>query len=85
MGGKLANPTETNMVWLDLQDVRPGFVEIAKEHGLRVLDRGRLVVHYQISDEAVSRLEQVMKVLLDRKGQNGHANKKLKVGERAYG
>jgi threonine aldolase len=85
MGGKLANPTETNMVWLDLQNVGPGFVEIAKEHGLRVLDRGRLVVHYQISDEAVSRLEEVMKVLLGRKGQNGHASKKLKVGERAYG
>lgn len=89
MGGKLDNPTETNMVWLDLKDVGcsgPDFVELAKENGLRVLSsKGRLVVHYQISDEAVDRLEQVMKVLISRKGQNGHASKKLKVGERAYG
>lgn len=88
LGGKLENPTETNMVWLDLADVGSSgteFVEIAKEHGLRVLaSRGRLVVHYQISDEAVDRLEKVMKVLISRKGQNGQVNK-LKVGERTYG
>lgn len=87
LGGKLENPTETNMVWLDLEDVacrEPQLVELAKEHGLRLLG-GRLVVHYQISDEAVYRLEEVMKLLISRKGQNGHASKKFKVGERAYG
>ncbi|TVY86615.1 Aldolase [Lachnellula willkommii] len=87
LGGKLENPTETNMVWLDLADVGSSgteFVEIAEEHGLRVTSRGRLVVHYQIGDEAVDRLEKVMKVLISRKGQNGQVNK-LKVGERTYG
>jgi len=89
LGGKLENPTETNMVWLNLEEAGssgPEFVEVAKEHGLRVLSsRGRLVVHYQISDEAVGRLEKVMKLLISQKGKNGHASKKLKIGERAYG
>ncbi|TVY29750.1 Aldolase [Lachnellula hyalina] len=88
LGGKLENPTETNMVWLNLEDAGssgPEFLEVAKEHGLKILPgRGRLVVHYQISDEAVDRLEKVMKVLISRKGQNGQANK-IRVGERAYG
>ncbi|KAH6670590.1 pyridoxal phosphate-dependent transferase [Halenospora varia] len=89
MGGKLSQPTETNMVWLDLDDAGcPGdeFVELGKKQGLRVLSsRGRLVVHYQISQEAVDRLAIVMKELMSRKGQNGHVHKKQKVGERAYG
>ncbi|KAH8674622.1 pyridoxal phosphate-dependent transferase [Tricladium varicosporioides] len=89
MGGKLSQPTETNMVWLDLDDVGcPGdeFVELGEKQGLRVLSsRGRLVIHYQISQEAVDRLAIVMEELISRRGQNGHAHKKQKVGERAYG
>jgi threonine aldolase len=74
-GGKLTNPTETNMVWLDLEAAgcRPDeFVELAKEEGLKVLG-GRLVVHYQISDDAITRLEKLMDRLLQhRPVQNGH-------------
>jgi threonine aldolase len=65
-GGKLTNPTETNMVWLDLEAAgcrSDEFVELAKEEGLKVLD-GRLVVHYQISDDAITRLEKLMDRLL---------------------
>jgi threonine aldolase len=73
-GGKLANPTETNMVWLDLEAAgyRPDeFVELAKEEGLKMLG-GRLVVHYQISDDAITRLEKLMDRLLQhRPAQNG--------------
>lgn len=64
-GGKVSRPVETNMVWLDLEAVGVStreFVEISKEHGLKMLG-GRLVVHYQICDEAVSRLERVMDVI----------------------
>jgi threonine aldolase len=89
MGGKLDQPTETNMVWFNLEDLHltdDEFAAIGKKHGLRFL-AGRLVVHYQISDEAVERLEGVMKEAIGRKHANGNgtANKKRKVGEKAYG
>lgn len=86
MGGKLDKPTETNMVWFDLEDVGctgPQFAQLGKEHGLRLL-RGRLVVHYQISEEAVSRLERVMSEVMRRKAEGGKVEEK-KVGEKAYG
>lgn len=89
MGGKLDQPTETNMVWFNLEDLNlteDEFAVIGKKHGLRFLG-GRLVVHYQISDEAVERLEGLMKEVIGRKhaNENGSANKKRKVGEKAYG
>ena len=62
------------MVWLDLEAAgcRPDeFVELAKEEGLKMLG-GRLVVHYQISDDAITRLEKLMDRLLQhRPVQNG--------------
>jgi threonine aldolase len=89
MGGKLDQPTETNMIWFNLEDLRltgDEFAAIGKKHGLRFL-AGRLVVHYQISDEAVKKLEGVMKEAIARKHANGNntAHKKRKVGDKAYG
>lgn len=87
LGGKLQHPTETNMVWLDLEDagVPSGkFAELGKAKGLRFLE-GRLVVHYQVSDEAVSRLEELMKEILQNKEANGTNAKKRKVGDKVYG
>lgn len=88
MGGKLDQPTETNMVWFNLEDLHltgDEFAATGKKHGLRFLG-GRLVVHYQISDEAVERLEGLMKEVISMKHANGSgsANKKRKVGEKAY-
>lgn len=48
-GGKLQQPVETNMVWLDLEAAgctAERFVERAVELGLKVIG-GRLVVHYR--------------------------------------
>ena len=87
MGGKLDKPTETNMVWFNLEDLGvtdAEFVEIGKKKGLRFLG-GRLVVHYQISDEAVDRLEEVMKDVLQREKKDDHLSNHLKVGEKTYG
>jgi threonine aldolase len=89
MGGNLDQPTETNMVWFNLEDLHltgDEFAAIGKKHGLRFL-AGRLVVHYQISDEAVERLESLMKEVIGLKHANGNgsANEKRKVGEKAYG
>lgn len=85
LGGKLENPTETNMVWFDLDGVGMSadqFVELGKTHGLKFLG-SRLVVHYQIGDEAVNRLEKVIKTVMERKGTSSPVKKR--VGEKAYG
>lgn len=58
LGGTFVHPVETNMAWLDLEaagitDAK--FIEAGKKHNLR-LGGGRLVVHYQIGEEAIERL-----------------------------
>lgn len=71
LGGRLANPTETNMVWLDLESAgvdKNEWIELGKRRDLRVMG-GRLVVHYQIGKEAIERLEGLMKEVL--KKENG--------------
>jgi threonine aldolase len=72
LGGKLQYPVETNMVWLDVESAGltvEDFVTLAKERGVRV-NGGRMVVHYQISDEAVQRLELLMRdILVEKKGR----------------
>lgn len=81
-GGKLAHPVETNMVWLDIADCGASadeMAEMAAEEGIKGRG-GRLVIHYQISEDAVRRLERVMERLLAKKkeglgkgsGSNGH-------------
>lgn len=71
-GGKLTQATETNMVWLDLEAAglsREMFVEEGVKEGVRFLG-GRVVVHYQVCEEAVRRLGRVMdKVLGKRAGE----------------
>lgn len=73
LGGKLAEPTETNMVWLDLDEAgvaQKDWMERALQRGIRVMG-GRLVVHYQISEEAEEKLRFVMEDLL--KGRQASA------------
>lgn len=65
-GGSLLKPTETNMVWLDLEKCgcsKEDFIALGNHHGL-LFRGGRLVVHYQICDDAVTRLEQLMFAIL---------------------
>ena len=62
-GGALKWPVETNMVWLDLGKVGVSDEQlhnIANRHGLKLDARGRLVIHYQICNDAIARLHQVM-------------------------
>ncbi|ORY97079.1 pyridoxal phosphate-dependent transferase [Lobosporangium transversale] len=65
-GCRITNPVETNMVWVDTSDA--GFTvdalmgELAKE-GIKISGSGyaaRVVLHYQISDEAVQRFISVL-------------------------
>ncbi|KAI5212527.1 hypothetical protein AUEXF2481DRAFT_40513 [Aureobasidium subglaciale EXF-2481] len=71
LGGKTSNPVETNMCWLDLDAAGisvTDFIAAGEKVGLR-LGGGRLVVHYQISEEAVSRLKTLMEAVLKGKGK----------------
>ncbi|KAE8444337.1 hypothetical protein EG329_000647 [Mollisiaceae sp. DMI_Dod_QoI] len=66
LGGVIENPVDTNMVWLDLKKSGVEVLrlrELAKEKGVK-LTRGRIVVHYQIADEAVDKLESLLTDLL---------------------
>lgn len=83
-GGKTTNPVETNMVWFDLKAAgitAEKFIEEGQKVGLRLLG-GRLVVHYQIGEEALERVEKLAQVVLQGKQANGtveHPAKKMKI------
>ncbi|KAE8151343.1 pyridoxal phosphate-dependent transferase [Aspergillus avenaceus] len=65
-GGQLLKPVQTNMIWLDLDasEVNPSYLrEVGRQKGVR-LSASRIVVHYQVSDETVSRLREVFDVVL---------------------
>ena len=74
-GGKTTNPVETNMVWFDLPAAgisAEDFINEGQKVGLRLLG-GRLVVHYQIGDEAVKKLDSLMRVVLKGEKSGGEA------------
>ncbi|KAI0883874.1 l-allo-threonine aldolase [Annulohypoxylon maeteangense] len=62
MGGKLQHPTETNMIWLDLEAAgvdKDHFADMAENVGIKTMRghlQGRLVVHYQICPDALDSL-----------------------------
>ncbi|KAF8429005.1 pyridoxal phosphate-dependent transferase [Tirmania nivea] len=61
--GKLEHEVETNIVWLNLNHAHIGdkeFEEEASKEGLKALAWGRIVVHWQISNDAVDRLLKVL-------------------------
>ncbi|KAF2465010.1 uncharacterized protein BDR25DRAFT_295787 [Lindgomyces ingoldianus] len=61
LGGKMKYPVDTNMVWLDIEahGIDLNFwIELGEKYGVRIRG-GRLVVHYQIEEEAIEGLRQV--------------------------
>ncbi|OKL61875.1 hypothetical protein UA08_02277 [Talaromyces atroroseus] len=73
-GGTVSRPVETNMVLLDLPYsgiTVDEFIRAGKEEGVKLMG-GRIVVHYQIVDEAMARLEKVFdRVLSVKEKRNG--------------
>jgi threonine aldolase len=62
IGGKFEEAVETNMVWINLESSgidTDTLISTASEHGIRV-SGGRFVIHYQISDAAISKLKEVL-------------------------
>jgi threonine aldolase len=54
-------------VWIGLRKAgidSQKLIDVANESGVKL--KGRIVVHYQISDEAVSRLENVLTTVMRR-------------------
>ncbi|KAL3459345.1 pyridoxal phosphate-dependent transferase [Aspergillus heterothallicus] len=65
-GGELLREIETNQIWVDLGKAgikTRTWNELGQKHGVK-LDGKRLVLHHQISKEAVARLESVFKEAL---------------------
>ncbi|KAI1339640.1 threonine aldolase [Xylariaceae sp. FL0016] len=72
-GGATALPVETNMVWLDLDSMAvsaPRFEELGRLAGLKLLGN-RLIVHYQIGEESIRRLEGVFDAVAKEKVNGG--------------
>ncbi|OOQ89523.1 Alanine racemase TOXG [Penicillium brasilianum] len=60
-GGKLVRPVETNIVWLNIRAAgytADAFVGVGTRYAVK-LDGGRLVVHYQMTEESVQRMLRV--------------------------
>ncbi|KAF1349329.1 hypothetical protein EJ07DRAFT_169515 [Lizonia empirigonia] len=76
LGGELDYPVDSNMVWLNLEahniDVNH-FIETGEKYGVRTRG-GRLVVHYQISDECIEAVRKLFtEVLTGREGEGKKA------------
>ncbi|GLI78325.1 hypothetical protein PoHVEF18_006636 [Penicillium ochrochloron] len=83
-GGKLQYPVHTNMVWLDLEASGVGpndLTSIGQEQGLQLLGN-RVVVHYQVSDDAIARLNQVFDIALKGDYQRSEDTKKAYGGSK---
>ena len=80
LGGKLAHPVDTNMVWLDLDGANcpaARFEELGKEAGLKLMGP-RLVIHYQIyqnRDVVIPKLGHIFEAAFGGKAQSGVAPK----------
>ncbi|OKL57095.1 hypothetical protein UA08_07455 [Talaromyces atroroseus] len=67
-GGRLTFPTETNMVWFNFNGLGFTLEDLVKEAATRgvLISRDRLVVHYQICEEAIESLKKSIEVLFSR-------------------
>ncbi|KAI5369250.1 Putative aromatic amino acid beta-eliminating lyase/threonine aldolase [Septoria linicola] len=72
-GGKTSHAVETNMVWLDVEAAGltiDKFIELGQKAGLRLLG-GRLVVHHQIGEAAIERLDNLFQAIFKGKELHG--------------
>ncbi|KAJ1307306.1 hypothetical protein OPQ81_001415 [Rhizoctonia solani] len=70
LGLKTVLPVETNMIFIDLEAGgldNDWLVEEAKSAGLRLGYGGRIVIHHQISPEAVQKLKEVLSKVVEKK------------------
>lgn len=76
LGGKLQHPTETNMLWLDLDAAvtdKELFADLAQNAELKTMRgrlQGRLIIYYQICDHALHVLADLFIGLLKGSGES---------------
>lgn len=71
-GGHLLRTVETNVVWVDLKSLRieeKAWNAVGKRHGV-FLDGKRIMVHHQICDEAVRKLQRVINEVFSTEAKN---------------
>jgi len=89
LGGKLAHPVHTNMVWLDLDDANCSdtrIQDLGEAVGLKLF-ANRLVIHYQIfqnRDVVIPRLRKVFEQIFEEKLKHGTASKGAKGETSVY-
>ncbi|KAI3331890.1 pyridoxal phosphate-dependent transferase [Xylariaceae sp. AK1471] len=80
-GGRMAQPVETNMCWLDLESMccsAARFEQLGREAGLKLMGN-RLITHYQIGEEGIQKLAAVFQQVAQEKvagvqpDKDGHA------------
>ncbi|KAM5452054.1 putative secondary metabolism biosynthetic enzyme [Microsporum audouinii] len=69
LGGKVKIPTETNMIWLGLDNIidKNRFAELADKAGIKIMKgkaEVRIVVHYQICPDAVTCLFELFRQII---------------------
>ncbi|KAF3058945.1 Alanine racemase TOXG [Daldinia childiae] len=82
LGGKVDVPVQTNMVWLDLKSLNTTpsrFVELGQQASLK-LNGNRIIIHYQVGEEALQRLANVFEKIAAEKGVS-HSNGSRKTTE----
>ncbi|CAE6429169.1 unnamed protein product, partial [Rhizoctonia solani] len=76
LGLKTVLPVETNMIFIDLQAAgldNDWLIEEANSEGLRLGYDGRIVVHHQISTEAVKKLKEILSRVMEKKAAGAYA------------
>jgi len=75
LGGKRLYPVQTNMCWFDLDAAGCSlkrFEELGAEAGLRFMGN-RMVIHYQVGEEAIQKLQGVFETALTEPGDGALA------------
>ncbi|QRW17715.1 threonine aldolase [Rhizoctonia solani] len=89
LGLKTVLPVETNMIFIDLEAAgldNDWLVEEAKNAGLKLGYDGRIVVHHQISTEAVQKLKEVLSRVMEKKAAGVYAEgSQARTNGGAYG
>lgn len=76
LGGKLTYPVQTNMIWLDLESMGCSgerFNELGLQEGLKLAGT-RIIIHYQVGEEAIQRLTRVFGKVAEEKAAGAAAN-----------
>ncbi|CAE6519433.1 unnamed protein product [Rhizoctonia solani] len=89
LGLKTVLPVETNMIFIDLESAgleNDWLVEEAKSVGLKLGYDGRIVVHHQISAEAVQKLKEILSRVMEKKAAGLYAEaNQVQTSGGAYG